>query len=144
MQCVDEAALVEHARRRQRIQHVDHECEQRHRQEPVSKARVQVTVPEHNPADEREADGEVDEHVVVVEELDQPVHPHRDVLDAVLAEHVHGLLDVDDAAGVGERRIRVVAGQVADLLVSEEGGSDDDDLADSEPAAAGEAGSGRH
>ena len=46
------------------------------------------------------------------------------------------LLDVDHAAGVGERGVGVVAGQVADLLVSEEGGDDDDDLADGEPGPA--------
>jgi hypothetical protein len=142
VQCVDEPALVEHAGRCQRIQDVDDECQERHRQEPVPESRVQVAVTEHDPADEREAEREVDEHVVVVEELDQPVEPHRQVLDAVLAEQVQCLLDVDHSAGVGERRTLVVAGQVADLLVPEEGGDDDDDLADGEPMAAGGAGGG--
>jgi len=144
VQRVDEPVLVEHARRCQRIQDVDHECQQRDRDEPVPEARVQIAVTEHDPADEREAGGEVDEHVVVVEELDQPVETHREVLDAVLAEQVHCLLDVDHTAGVGERRAGVVASQVADLLVPEEGGDDDDDLADGEPRAAGEAGDAWH
>ena len=99
---------------------------------------------QHHPADEREAGGEVDEHVVVVEELDQPVETHRHPLDAVLAEHVQRALDVDHPAGVGERRIGVVAGQVADLLVAEERGDDDDDLAHGEPTAGGQAGSTWH
>ena len=99
---------------------------------------------QHHPADEREAGGEVDEHVVVVEELDQPVQPHRHPLDAVLAEQVQGALDVDHPAGVGEGRLGVVARQVADLLVAEEGGDDDDDLAYGEPAAGGKAGSTWH
>jgi hypothetical protein len=101
-------------------------------------------VAEHHPADEREAGGEVDEHVVVVEELDHPVETQREILEPVLVEHVQGLLDVDYPAGVGERRVGVVARQVADLLVAEERGDDDDDLAHGEPAAGGEAGSGWH
>ena len=99
---------------------------------------------EHHPADEGEADGEVDVHVVVVEELDQPVEAHREILEPVLVEDVQRLLDVDHAAGVGERRVGVVARQVADLLVPEEGGNDDDDLAHGEPTAGGEAGSMWH
>ena len=141
LQRVDEAVLVEHARRRQRIQHVDHECDHRHRDEPVAEPRVEIPVAPHHPADEGEAGGEVDEHVVVVEELDQPLQPHRHPLDAVLAEQVQRALDVDHPAGVGEGRVGVVAGQVADLLVAEEGGDDDDDFAHSEPTAGGEAGS---
>ena len=99
---------------------------------------------EHHPADEGEAGREVDEHVVVVEELDQPVEPHRQVLDAVLAEDVERPLGIDDATRVGERGALVVAGQMADLLVSEEGGDDDDDLTDGEPVAGGEAGGAWH
>jgi len=141
---VDETVLVEHPRRSQRIEHVDDECDQRHRDEPVAEPRVEVAVAEDDPTDECEAQREVDEDVVVVEELDQPVEPHRDVLDAVLAEDVQRLFDVDDAAGIGERRVGVVASQVADLLVAEEGGDDDDDLADGEPGAGGEAGGTWH
>ena len=95
---------------------------------------------EHNPADEGEAGREVHEDVVVIEELDQPVQAHRHPLDAVLAEHVQRALDVDHPAGVGEGRIGVVAGQVTDLLVAEEGDDDDDDLADREQRPGGEAG----
>ena len=99
---------------------------------------------EHHPADEREAGGEVDEHVVVVEELDQPVEVQREVLEPVLVEDVQRLFDVDHAAGVGERGVGVVASEVADLLVPEEGGGDDDDLAHGEPRTGGEAGSAWH
>ena len=99
---------------------------------------------EHHPADEREADGKVDEHVVVVEELDQPVEAKGEVLEPVLVEDVQRLFHVDDAAGVGERRVGVVPRQVAHLLVPEEGGGDDGDLAHGEPATGGEAGSLRH
>ena len=80
---------------------------------------------EHDPADEREAQREVDEHVVVVEELDQPVEPHRQVLDAVLAEDVERPLGIDDATRVGERGALVVAGQMADLLVFDRNPLDD-------------------
>ena len=141
---VDETVLVEHPRRCQRIEHMDDERDQRHRHEPVAEPGVQVAVAEHDPSDEREAQREVDEDVVVVEELDQPVEPHREMLDAVLAEDVQRLFDVDHAAGVGERRVGVVASQVADLLVAEEGSDDDDDLADGEPGAGGEAGGTWH
>jgi hypothetical protein len=144
LQRVHEAVLVEHPGRRQRIHDVQHESDHGHRQEPVAKARVDVTVAEHHPADEREAGREVDEHVVVVQELDQPVQPHRQVLDPVLAEHVQRLLGIDDLAGVGERRIGVVTSQVTDLLVPDEGDNDEDDLANREPAAAAEAGSAWH
>jgi hypothetical protein len=123
---------------------MDHERDQRDGEEPVAEPRVHVAVAPNDPADEREAGREVDEHVVVVQELDQSVEPHRDVLDAVLAEDVQRPLGVDDLASVGERRLAVASGQVADLLVGEEGGGDDDDLADGEPMAAGEAGSAWH
>jgi hypothetical protein len=136
--------LIEHARRCQRIEHVDHECDEGDRQEPVAEPGIEIAMAEHHPADEREAGGEVDEHVVVVEELDQPIETQREILKPVLVEHVQGLLDVDHAAGVGERRVGVVARQVADLLVAEERGDDDDDLAYGEPAAGGGAGSGWH
>jgi len=99
---------------------------------------------EHHPADEREAHGEVHEDVVVVQELDQPVEAHREVLELVLVEHVQRLLDIDDPAGVGERGVSVVAGEMANLLVPEERGDDDDDLADGEPRAGGEAGGAWH
>jgi len=141
---VDEAVLVEHPGRCQRIQDVDDQRQQRHRDEPVAESRIDVSVADDDPTHEREAEREVDVDVVVVEELDQTVEPHRSVLDAVLAEHVQGLLDVDDAAGIGERRVGVVACQVADLLVTEERGHDDDDLADGEPRAGGEAGGAWH
>ena len=141
---VDESVLVEHPGRCQRVEDVDDERDQRHRYEPVAEAGVEVAVAEHDPADEREAQREVDEHVVVVEELDQPVEPHRQVLDAVLAEDVERPLGIDDATRVGERGALVVAGQMADLLVSEEGGDDDDDLTDGEPVAGGEAGGAWH
>ena len=141
---VHEAVLVEHPRRRQRIQHVDDERHQGDRQEPVAEPRVDVTMAPHDPADEREAGREVDEHVVVVQELDQPVESHRQVLDALLTEDVQRSLGDDDLTGVGERRVRVATGQVSDLLVGEEGGGDDDDLADGEPMAAGEAGCAWH
>ncbi len=134
---VDEAVLIEHARRCQRIEHVDHERDQRHQHEPVPEPGVEVSVAEHHPADEGEAGGEVDEDVVVVEELDQPVETQREILEPVLVEHVQGLLDIDHAAGVGERRVGVVARQVADLLVAEERDDDDDDLAHGEPGAGG-------
>ena len=136
--------LVEHPRRRQRIQHVDDERDQRDREEPVAEPRVHVAVAPDDPTDEREAGREVDVHVVVVQELDHPVEPHDQVLDAVLAEDVQRPLGVDDLARVGERRVGVAPGQVADLLVGEEGDGDDDDLADGEPAAGGEAGAAWH
>ena len=99
---------------------------------------------EHHPADEGEAGREVDEHVVVVEELHEAVEAHRHPLDAVLAEQVQRALDVHHSAGVGEGRVGVVAGQVADLLVAEERDDDDDDLAHGEPGAVGQAGSTWH
>jgi hypothetical protein len=144
LQGVDEAVLVEHSGWCQRIGDVDDERDHRHRDEPVAEPGVEIAVAQHHPADEREAGGEVDEHVVVVEDLDQSVQPHRHPLDAVLAEQVQGTLDVDHPAGVGERRIGVVAREVADLLVADEGGDDDDDLAHGEPTAGGQAGSTWH
>ena len=143
LQGVDEAVLVEHSGWCERIGDVDDQRDHRHRDEPVAEPGVEIAVAQHHPADECEAGGEVDEHVVVVEELDQPVQPHRHPLDAVLAEQVQGALDVDHLAGVGEGRIGVVARQVADLLIAEEGGDDDDDLAYGEPAAGGPAAGGK-
>jgi hypothetical protein len=138
VQRVDEAVLVEHARGSEWEGDVDHQRRQRHAQEPVPESGIQIAVPQHDPADEAEAEREVDEHVVVVEELDQPVEPHRDVLDAVLVEHVQGALDVDHCAGVGEGGVGVALRQMADTFVPDEGDDDQGDLAQSEPAVPGE------
>ena len=137
LQRVDEAVLVHHPRWGEWVEHVDHERDHRDREEPVPEPGIDLPVTEHDPPDEGEARGEVHEHVVVVEELNQAVQPHDHALDAVLAEHVQRALDVDDTTGVGEGRVGVVACQVANLLVGDERNGDDDDLAHGEPAAGG-------
>jgi len=141
---VDEPVVLEHSRWRQGIGDVDRERGEGDGEEPVAEPRVHVAMADDDPADEGEADREVDEDVVVVQELDQAVEAHCRLLQPVLAEHVQVALDTDDLAGVFHGGARVVAGQVADLLVAEEHGDHDDDLANGEPATGGEAESTWH
>ena len=72
----------------------------------------------------------MNEHVVAIEQLDERVAAHREVLETALGEDVGMAFQVDDSAGVGDSLVSVVARQVPDLAIADEDGHDQGNFPD--------------
>jgi hypothetical protein len=121
---------------------VDHQGRDRDSDHPRADAAVPLWVTRQHPHHEDRRQREVDTDVVTVEEADDGFAVERQRLHRLLGEQAQPALETDHLAGVLDGLVGVVAGQIADLAVADEGDGDDDQFAH-QPRTAGRIERGR-